>query len=332
MPVQDVNELGLGLLLFPEWYSLDSMARMRFFDDNTRSWWAPATGGSNIPAVNDLMAPYGLAFGDTVVHGVVTIGSVYRTPYSSGTHLINAPTGAQLLSATLQDRTEGQTQATAKSASYYVLSFLAHGSGRIATFGDSNCVDANHATSHCHDLLFDMFTWTAGGEEPAWSTALTTIKADLISEGAALPVRPSPDLLQVVSHVLNNPAECYLNSAVGMQKAVQVWTLMNCLQILICQNTVITITAIPSTFASLKFLWPFTSAICHANKASTALSANLWGHAKCSVLCHVALMDRVKYLIAYALCLTLPKPDAFLECTFLCEYTELMCVFHHAGI
>lgn len=217
-----MNELGLGLLLFPEWYSLDSMARMRFFDDNTRSWWTPATGGSNIPAVNELVAPYGLAFGDTVVHGAVSIGTVHRTPYTSGTHLIKAPAGCQILSATLQDRTEGQTQATAKSASYYVLSLLSHGSGRIALFGDSNCVDANHASSHCHELLLDMFTWSTGGEQPAWIDSLTMLDSDLSVEGAELPERPTPDLLQVVSHVLNNPAQCFLNSAVGMKEAVQV--------------------------------------------------------------------------------------------------------------
>lgn len=42
---------------------------MRFFDDNTRSWWTPATGGANVPALNDLLAPYGLALGDAVVAG-----------------------------------------------------------------------------------------------------------------------------------------------------------------------------------------------------------------------------------------------------------------------
>ena len=37
-------EAGLGLLVFGEWYNVDTMVRMRFFDDNTRSWWTPATG------------------------------------------------------------------------------------------------------------------------------------------------------------------------------------------------------------------------------------------------------------------------------------------------
>ncbi len=43
------------------------MLSMKFFDDNTRSWWTPVTGGSNVPALNDLLAPYGIALGDAVL-------------------------------------------------------------------------------------------------------------------------------------------------------------------------------------------------------------------------------------------------------------------------
>lgn len=37
---------GLGLVVFGEWYNVDNMVKMRFFDDNTRSWWTPVTGES----------------------------------------------------------------------------------------------------------------------------------------------------------------------------------------------------------------------------------------------------------------------------------------------
>ena len=42
----DVREHGLGLIVFAEWYNVDIMAKMRFFDDNTRSWWTPITGAA----------------------------------------------------------------------------------------------------------------------------------------------------------------------------------------------------------------------------------------------------------------------------------------------
>ena len=45
---QDVVEEGLGLLIFAEWYNVDTMVKMKFFDDNTRSWWTPVTGGQGM--------------------------------------------------------------------------------------------------------------------------------------------------------------------------------------------------------------------------------------------------------------------------------------------
>lgn len=40
----DVAEKGLGLVVFAEWFNVDVQSKMRFFDDNTRSWWTPVTG------------------------------------------------------------------------------------------------------------------------------------------------------------------------------------------------------------------------------------------------------------------------------------------------
>jgi hypothetical protein len=37
-------EAGLGLIVFGEWFNVDTMVKMKFYDDNTRSWWSPITG------------------------------------------------------------------------------------------------------------------------------------------------------------------------------------------------------------------------------------------------------------------------------------------------
>jgi membrane-bound transcription factor site-1 protease len=34
-------------------------------------WWEPLTGGANLPALNDLLAPFGIAFGDKAFFGPV---------------------------------------------------------------------------------------------------------------------------------------------------------------------------------------------------------------------------------------------------------------------
>ncbi len=45
---EDVKTEGLGLLVFADWYNSEAMGRMGFYDDNTRSWWTPATGGCSM--------------------------------------------------------------------------------------------------------------------------------------------------------------------------------------------------------------------------------------------------------------------------------------------
>tara|TARA_R110002050_G_scaffold230556_1_gene366345 strand:- start:1062 stop:1448 length:387 start_codon:yes stop_codon:yes gene_type:complete len=70
----DIKEKGLSLLLFADWYDTEVMDRVNFYDENTQQWWRPVTGGSNIPALNDLLEPFGIAFGDRVFDGNIRIG------------------------------------------------------------------------------------------------------------------------------------------------------------------------------------------------------------------------------------------------------------------
>jgi len=67
----DVADEGLALLVFGEWYNAASLGSMRFYDDNTRSWWLPATGGGNVPAINELLAAVG---GDAPAEGEAGAG------------------------------------------------------------------------------------------------------------------------------------------------------------------------------------------------------------------------------------------------------------------
>lgn len=60
---------------------------MKFFDDNTRSWWTPVTGGANVPALNELLAPHGVALGDAIVQGSVSVGAKAQQVSVRGAHL-----------------------------------------------------------------------------------------------------------------------------------------------------------------------------------------------------------------------------------------------------
>ena len=106
----DVLKLGLGLVVFSDWYNIDSMVKMRFFDDNTRSWWTPVTGGANIPAINDLLAPFGIAFGDKILTGDFSIDEE-QSHYASGTDIVRFPSAGYVHGFSLLDSSEsGATQ------------------------------------------------------------------------------------------------------------------------------------------------------------------------------------------------------------------------------
>jgi hypothetical protein len=35
---EDVRSRGMGLIVFADWYQVNAMVKMKFFDDNTRRW------------------------------------------------------------------------------------------------------------------------------------------------------------------------------------------------------------------------------------------------------------------------------------------------------
>ena len=42
-----------------------------------------------------------------------------------------------------------------------VLGFAEHGDGRLAVYGDSNCLDSSHQRSSCHRLLLNAILYVA---------------------------------------------------------------------------------------------------------------------------------------------------------------------------
>ncbi|CAN1331151.1 Subtilisin-like protease SBT6.1 [Linum perenne] len=163
----DVINSGMGLAVFAEWYNVDTMVKMRFFDDNTRSWWTPVTGGANIPALNDLLAPFGIAFGDKILNGDFSIDGE-QSRYASGTDIVRFPSGGYVHGFPFLDSSEsGATQnvlsksGTTKADSP-ILGLVEAGEGRIAVYGDSNCLDSSHMVTNCYWLLRKILDFTSG--------------------------------------------------------------------------------------------------------------------------------------------------------------------------
>ena len=191
---RDVRDEGLGVAVFAEWFNVKQMESMRFFDDNTHSHWTPATGGGNVPALNALLAPFGVQLGDRLLKGTAMLKSGEPIVYATGADIAAAPAGAHVHVAHLTDHatnepgvyagegaaTSAVTRLTKKRgvAEYAVAAFLdeaALGStktdesststGRVAVFGDSNCLDASHSASECFPLLLRMLRFLADKDD-----------------------------------------------------------------------------------------------------------------------------------------------------------------------
>ena len=70
----DIFHHKLSVVVFGEWYNNNVMKKIKFYDENTRQWWLPDTGGANIPALNDLMKSWGVKFSNQIFEGAFKIG------------------------------------------------------------------------------------------------------------------------------------------------------------------------------------------------------------------------------------------------------------------
>lgn len=102
---KDVFEHGLGVIIFGDWYNSSVMSKMKFYDENTREWWIPDTGGSNIPALNDMLQAFGISLTDNVVEGYFRLGE-HNMYYASGSTLGEFPQHRDniIISAKLNDQ------------------------------------------------------------------------------------------------------------------------------------------------------------------------------------------------------------------------------------
>jgi membrane-bound transcription factor site-1 protease len=219
----DVKNKGLSVVVFADWYSAEVVKRVRFFDENTLAWWTAITGGANIPAVNDLLSPYGVAFGDLVFTGRLSSqkGAINRVAeFSSGNSIARLPKGAFVWrTSDLQDQTASvlkrigrkykpsggglpvlaavQTVATSSSAA----------GGRVIVFGDSNCIDTAHLKMDCWWLLEELLGFAASANARPLhifpdSSALSEPLVDNGGGTMALPKRTEGSGLERWSNVI----------------------------------------------------------------------------------------------------------------------------------
>uniref|UniRef100_A0A8C9EYR5 Membrane bound transcription factor peptidase, site 1 n=1 Tax=Pavo cristatus TaxID=9049 RepID=A0A8C9EYR5_PAVCR len=99
---RDVDN-GLSLIVFSDWYNTSVMRKVKFYDENTRQWWMPDTGGANIPALNDLLSVWNMAFSDGLYEGDFTMAS-HEMNYASGCSIAKFPEDGIVIAQTFKDQ------------------------------------------------------------------------------------------------------------------------------------------------------------------------------------------------------------------------------------
>ncbi|MCD7452831.1 Membrane-bound transcription factor site-1 protease [Datura stramonium] len=218
----DVINSGLSVVVFADWYNVDTMVKMRFFDDNTRSWWTPVTGGSNVPALNDLLASFGIAFGNKILNGDFVLNGE-QSRYASGTDILKFPRGGYLHSFPFMDSSEsGATQNILLSGMTKtdtpILGLLEVGGGRIAVYGDSNCLDSSHMVTNCYGLLKKMLDFTSRNiKDPMLFSDSVRQEKPLYVDTNQLPSRRTDVNFSTYSRVVGKELTC------GRDSRFEVW-------------------------------------------------------------------------------------------------------------
>jgi hypothetical protein len=136
--------------------------------------------------------------------------------YASGTTIAQFPANGYLYQTALAEHRTNHKQPHA----IYGLFQPSKSSGRIAIYGDSNCLDSNHRQDvMCTSLLRQILSYTCDAIIPVSVFPPESILATPYSEptGSELPSRPKTNNLAKYSRVisLNAQPQCDLHSAQG---------------------------------------------------------------------------------------------------------------------
>ncbi|KAI6229696.1 Peptidase-S8 domain-containing protein [Aphelenchoides fujianensis] len=159
---------GLNLIVFADWFNESLIERIQFEDPNSPATRRPETGGSNVPALNDLLAMFGFAFGDQVLEGETEVLG-RRVKISSGVGLAAASADSWIAEVRLGDLVRpllnpphppsllrgAEVLSKRKvdvSAAILGVAWPAASSGFVALSGDSTCLESGS----CEHVLLDL--------------------------------------------------------------------------------------------------------------------------------------------------------------------------------
>lgn len=96
-------DAGLSVIIFADWYNVTVMKKVKFYDENTRQWWMPDTGGANVPAINDLLSSWNIQLGNRVFEGHFKLNN-HDMYFASGTSIKKFPKNDIVIAQKLFDQ------------------------------------------------------------------------------------------------------------------------------------------------------------------------------------------------------------------------------------
>ena len=160
---------GLRLVVIGDWFDVKTIQSLGFVDDNTGSYWEPATGGANIPAINELLGAFGMEVSSTIWAGAfmhTQSRNARQYKFKSGNSILRVGDGSTVCSiARLRDQSSAhrEAQEIPTEGGVPVLAVTPAGTGRVAYYADSGCLDGTHQdrAEYCMDLLLRVVASTA---------------------------------------------------------------------------------------------------------------------------------------------------------------------------
>ena len=135
----DVRERGLGLIVYADWYNAQVIKSPYY--EVEMDWDVNfATGGSNAPALNDLLAGLGVAFGDELVEkGRYKVqklpGSAVLSKSFTGS-IVDFPVGGRVF--TIEGQNQQHRSASRPAIGHAIAGVAEVGEGHVSVFADSN--------------------------------------------------------------------------------------------------------------------------------------------------------------------------------------------------
>lgn len=99
-----------------------------------------------------------------------------------------------------------------------ILGAVEAGKGRIAVYGDSNCLDSSHMVNNCYWLLKKLLDFTSSDiQDPIIFPPTNELGSPMGSVDSPLPMRREDVNFSTYSLVLNHPLQCGSDSPLAVQ-------------------------------------------------------------------------------------------------------------------